>query len=89
MGVNTVEHVQAMPNALTIELARDEIQQIQEAAKFTPLFPVNFLYNFRGDQPYHTRLTATHNEQYQMTAWIQAPPKQQVRYLHSEGIVLT
>jgi hypothetical protein len=67
-----------MPNAVTIKLTKEEIQQIQEAAQFTPQFPVNFLFNFTGSQPYHTGLTATNNQQYQMAAWIQAPPKQQV-----------
>lgn len=80
MGVNTIEHVQAMPNALTIELTTGEIRRIQEAADFKPLFPVDFLYNYRKDQPYNTGFTATNNEQYQMAAWIQAPPKQQVSH---------
>lgn len=68
-----------MPNAVTIELTRAEIEKIQDAAQFTPQFPVSFLFNYKGTQPYHTGLTASNNQQYQMAAWIQAPPKQQVR----------
>lgn len=68
-----------MPNAITIDLTKEEIGQIQEAAQFTPQFPVDFLFNYKGTQPYNTGLTATNNQQYQMAAWIQAPPKQQVR----------
>lgn len=68
-----------MPEALRIELSKEDIRLIQGAAPFEPLFPVNFLFNFRGTQPYNLALTAAHNKQYQMSAWIDAPPKQPVR----------
>ncbi|KIW33921.1 uncharacterized protein PV07_00735 [Cladophialophora immunda] len=76
VGVQTVEHVQAMPEALHVRLSEDDIKTIQNAYPFDPLFPMNFLFNFRGDQPYSLALTAAHNQQYQMAAWINAPPKQ-------------
>jgi hypothetical protein len=78
VGVNTVEHVKAMADALRLKLSKGEIHTIQAAGDFTPLFPVNFLYNFRGDQAYDLSLTAANNQQYQMAAWIDAPPKQSV-----------
>lgn len=78
VGVNTVEHVKAMGDALRLKLSKEEIRTIQAAGDFTPLFPVNFLYNFRGDQDYDLTLTAANNQQYQMAAWIDAPPKQGV-----------
>ena len=71
-----MEHVKAMPDALRIKLSPAEINRIHDASPFEPLFPMSFLFNFRGDQPYHLGLTAADNEQYQMTAQVQAPPKQ-------------
>lgn len=67
-----------MGDALRLKLSKEEIRTIQAAGDFTPLFPVNFLYNFRGDQDYDLTLTAANNQQYQMAAWIDAPPKQGV-----------
>lgn len=64
-----------MPEALGIELSKDDIHAIEDAAPFNPLFPMNFLYNFKGNQRYNLDLTAADNQQYQMTAWINAPPK--------------
>jgi aryl-alcohol dehydrogenase-like predicted oxidoreductase len=75
VGVQTVEHIKAMPEALGLELSKEDIQAIQRATEFKPQFPVSFLYNFRGDQPYSLSHTASNNQQYQMAAWIQAPPK--------------
>ncbi|KAG2167703.1 hypothetical protein VTO58DRAFT_106590 [Aureobasidium pullulans] len=76
VGVQTVEHVKAMPDALRITLTPEEIAKIQDAAPFDPLFPMSFLYNYDGKQRYTTKLTPAHNKQYQMAAWINAPPKQ-------------
>lgn len=78
VGVQTVEHVKAMPEAVSITLSKSEIETIQGAYPFDPLFPMNFLFNFKNDQPYNLSLTAAHNQQYQMAAWINAPPKQPV-----------
>lgn len=84
VGVNTVAHVKAMPDALRIKLTKDEITAIRTAAPFNPLFPMNFLYCFRGDQDYSLDLTAQQNQQYQMAAWIDAPPKPQPYEVHEE-----
>lgn len=78
VGVQTVEHVKAMPDALRVKLSKDDIRAIHEAAPFNPLFPMKFLFNFKGDQGYSLSLTAANNQQYQMAAWIDAPPKSSV-----------
>lgn len=72
VGVQTVEHVKLLPNALGIELSREEIDKIQDAAVFNPLFPNTFLFGHK----YNTRLTAADQGNYQMATWINAPPKQ-------------
>ncbi|KAE8354352.1 NADP-dependent oxidoreductase domain-containing protein [Aspergillus coremiiformis] len=72
VGVHTVDHVHAMAEALTFQLSTDEIRAIQGAAPFVPIFPMAFLF---GKDHYHTRMTAADHKQYQMAAWIDAPPK--------------
>jgi hypothetical protein len=64
-----------MPDALRTKLSKEEVEMIQNAAHFDPLFPMNFLFNYKGTQPYSLAHTAAHNQQYQMAAWIDAPPK--------------
>lgn len=80
MGVQTVEHVKAMPDALRFKLTKQDVETIHQASEFEPLFPMNFLFNFRGDQPYHLGLTAADKQQVQMSARIDAPPKQGVSF---------
>jgi len=75
VGVQTVEHVRAMPEALRIELSKAEITQIQDAAEFKPLFPMNFLFSYSGEQKYSLGLTAADVSQVHMATWIQAPPR--------------
>lgn len=67
-----------MPEALRIQISKDDVNAIQSAVPFNPPFPMNFLFNFRGDQEYTLDLTAANNQQYQMAAWINAPPKRPV-----------
>ncbi|KAK4495127.1 hypothetical protein PRZ48_013454 [Zasmidium cellare] len=76
VGVQTVQHVKAMSAALEVRLTDEDIKAIHEASPFDPLFPMSFLFNFRGDQPYHLGLTERNNQQYQMSARIGGPPKQ-------------
>ena len=71
-----------MPDALRVKLSKEDIRAIQGAAPFNPLFPMSFLFNFRGNQEYNLSLTAAHNQQYQMAAWIDAPPKSLVSIFH-------
>ena len=75
VGVQTVEHVKAMPDALRIELSFDEIKQIHEAAEFNPMFPMSFLFSYGGNLRYHLGLTGEDVSQVHMATWIQAPPK--------------
>ncbi|KAF5679854.1 alcohol dehydrogenase [Fusarium denticulatum] len=56
VGVNTVEHIKAMPDALKIKLSKEEADEIHEASPYNPGYPLN-------------------HQQYQMAAWIDAPPK--------------
>jgi hypothetical protein len=79
VGVNTVEHVQALPEAVGIDLTKAEIDAIHEASPLNPLFPMSFLYGFSSPQKYDLSLTPAENQQYQMSAWIDAPPKPAVR----------
>jgi aryl-alcohol dehydrogenase-like predicted oxidoreductase len=72
VGVQTVEHVKLMPNSLNIQLSNEEIDEIQNAVPFNPLFPNTFLFGNK----YNTRLTAADQTSYQMSTWINAPPKQ-------------
>ncbi|RYP34407.1 hypothetical protein DL767_004276 [Monosporascus sp. MG133] len=72
VGVQTVEHVKALPGALRIKLSKEEIEQIHDAAPFNPLFPHTFLFG----KKYNTGLAAADQVNYQMAAWIDAPPTQ-------------
>ncbi|KEF62691.1 uncharacterized protein A1O9_00664 [Exophiala aquamarina CBS 119918] len=75
VGVQTIEHVKAMPEAMRVSLSKSDIEGTQSAYKFDPLFPMSFLFNHRNDQPYSLALTAADNQQCQMAAWINSPPK--------------
>lgn len=76
-----MSHIEAMAPALSIALSDEEIDAIQDAAPFNPLFPMSFI--FGGGQRYSTRLTAADQTNYQMAAWIDAPPKRPVSFLFS------
>ena len=78
MGVQTVEHVKALPEALRIELSKEDVEAIQDAGDYQPQFPMSFLFQWTGEEKYHLGLTPADVSQYQMAAWIQAPPKQLV-----------
>lgn len=75
VGVNTVEHVKAMPDAMKVKLSKEEMESIRNAAPFHARYPMSFLYNWTGGQEYSPDLTAANSQQYQMGAWINAPPK--------------
>ncbi|KAK3651226.1 hypothetical protein LTR56_002084 [Elasticomyces elasticus] len=78
VGVQTVEHVRAMPDALRIKLSPEDIKQIHEASPLVPQFPMDFLFRYGAEVPYNTRLTAADVSQSQMACWFDAPPKQPV-----------
>lgn len=48
VGVHTVEHIKAMPEALMVESSRDDIAKIHKASPYNPGFPMSFLFNYRG-----------------------------------------
>ena len=85
VGVQSVEHVEAMADSLKIELTKEEVQKIQKAKRFKPLFPIEYLFGgFNEAVDYSTKLTAADSSQHQMWAWIDAPPKQGSYIPHSE-----
>ena len=75
VGVQTTDHVKVMNDAITVKLSAEEIRSIQDAAPFNPLFPMNFLFDTKGDKGYSTKLTLADHVQYKMGAWIDAPAK--------------
>jgi len=80
VGVQTVEHVLAMPDALRVKLSKDELDQIYEASPLNPHFPMNFLFHSRGEQAYHLGFNAADCQRDQMAAYINAPPRQLVSH---------
>lgn len=85
VGVQTVKHVKAMSDSLKINLSQQEVEKIQKAKRFKPLFPVEYIFGgFGGTQPYTTKLTIADASQMQMWAWIDAPPKQESYVPHTE-----
>lgn len=78
VGVNTVAHINAMPDALRVELSKEDIDAIHEAAPYDPGFPMSFYFSWTKPQKYDLSLTAANHNQIQMGAWIDVPPKQQV-----------
>ena len=85
VGVQKVEHVEAMTDSLHIKLTDEEVKQIQTAAPFDPPFPADFHFTFSGDQDYSTKLTTANNQQYQMWAWIDAPERPTGYKPHTEN----
>ncbi|TQN65467.1 putative sterigmatocystin biosynthesis dehydrogenase stcV, partial [Colletotrichum shisoi] len=74
-GVNNVAHVEAMPDAVGVELSKEDVDLIHEASPFDPGFPMDFLFSRYKAQKYDLSLTAADNQQYRLSAWIDAPPK--------------
>ncbi|KAF5710095.1 alcohol dehydrogenase [Fusarium globosum] len=74
VGVNTVEHIKAMPDALKINLSKEEIDEIHKASPYNPGYPMNFT-QYMQPVKYDLSWTPADNQQYQMSAWIDAPPK--------------
>ncbi|KAF4971312.1 hypothetical protein FSARC_1831 [Fusarium sarcochroum] len=74
VGVNTVEHIKAMPEALRIKLTQEEIDEIYEASPYNPGYPMSFT-QYMKPVKYDLSWTPADHQQYQMAAWIDAPPK--------------
>jgi aryl-alcohol dehydrogenase-like predicted oxidoreductase len=80
VGVQTVEHVQAMPDALRLDppLMDDEVLAIQRANKdWKPQFPSDFHYEWdrSNEQKYSTGLLPSDVQQYQMWGHFDSPRK--------------
>ncbi|KAF5981880.1 alcohol dehydrogenase [Fusarium coicis] len=71
VGVNTVDHVKAMPEAMKIELSKEEIDEIHEASPYNPGYPINFT-QYMQPVKYDLSRTPADNQEYQMSAWIDA-----------------
>lgn len=80
VGVQSVEHVHAIPGAVEVKLSEEEIRELHAAANFNPLFPHTFLFD---KDPYSTKLTFAHQTHFQMTTWLDAPSKDDVSLLVS------
>ncbi|SCO86131.1 probable voltage-gated shaker-like K+ channel, subunit beta/KCNAB [Fusarium oxysporum] len=78
VGVQTVEHVKAMPEALRVRLSTEDIDAIHNATPFNPLFPNNYYFPYENGRGYSLRLTVADHKNYRAGAWISAPPKQPV-----------
>ena len=74
-----VAHVKAIPEALKIILTPQDVKAIHNVDPLKPLFPVDFLFNFRGNQSYRLGLTDADNHHIQMAVRI-GRPSEQVRY---------
>ncbi|KAF6810482.1 norsolorinic acid reductase [Colletotrichum sojae] len=75
VGVNTVAHIQALPEAVGVKLSKADIDRIHEASPFDPRYPMNFYFGYMSATKYDLSLTASYNNHYRMGAWIDAPPK--------------
>jgi hypothetical protein len=47
-----------MNGHLEVHLSLEDVKEIHEASPLHAVFPMNFFFNFRSDQPYHTGMTA-------------------------------
>ncbi|KAH7165193.1 NADP-dependent oxidoreductase domain-containing protein [Dactylonectria macrodidyma] len=75
VGVNTVAHIKALPDAVRVKLTREDIDAIHEASPYDPGFPMSFLFSYGKHRKYDLSLTAADTESYNMWAWFDAPPK--------------
>ncbi|GMF69902.1 unnamed protein product [Aspergillus oryzae] len=89
VGVNTVEHIKAMPDALKVKLSKEEIDDIHAASPYSPGYPMTFT-QYMQPVKYDLSWTPADNQQYQMSAWIDAPPKRLVEPhdIHAELLVV-
>jgi diketogulonate reductase-like aldo/keto reductase len=78
VGVQSVEHVNAIPGAIEVRLSKEEVKELHTAANFNPLFPHTFLFD---KDPYSTKLTFAHQTHIQMSTWVDAPSQDDVSSL--------
>lgn len=77
VGLRTVEHVKAFNDSLRINLTQEDLDNIDGATTFNPLFPMTFFYEFDGDRKYNLSLTASDNSVTRMSVQMDSPPHQQ------------
>lgn len=78
IGARKVEHVKAFNDSLSIALTQEDLDSVDGAVPFNPLFPMTFLYEFGADRKYSLSLTAADNFMYRMAAQMDHPEHQQV-----------
>ena len=57
VGGRKLEHLKSNIEGLSIELSDEEIDFIENAGTFEVGFPLNFLFEYKGEQKYNTRMT--------------------------------
>lgn len=72
VGQRSEKHLEANVEALKIELAQEDLEEIEGAASFDVGFPMNFIYR----DNYNLRNTAADVWLTKSAALIDAPPKQ-------------
>ncbi|KAH6714131.1 NADP-dependent oxidoreductase domain-containing protein [Leptodontidium sp. MPI-SDFR-AT-0119] len=77
IGARKVEHVKAFNDSLSIALTQEDLDSVDGAVPFNPLFPMTFLYEFGADRKYSLSLTAADNFMYRMAAQMDHPEHQQ------------
>ncbi|KAL2132799.1 hypothetical protein VTI74DRAFT_3368 [Chaetomium olivicolor] len=87
IGGRKVEHLKSNIEALALELTQEEIYEIEDAQKWDPGFPLNFLYE-TPQQKYRSDMTARHIWQLNCTTRLETvakprpiEPKQGVKHL--------
>ncbi|CZR57761.1 related to voltage-gated shaker-like K+ channel, subunit beta/KCNAB [Phialocephala subalpina] len=79
IGARKVEHVKVFNDSLSVALTQEDLNFVDSAVPFNPIFPMTFLYEFGGDRKYNLSLTAADNFLYRMAAQMDHPEHQQVR----------
>jgi hypothetical protein len=78
VGARTVEHVKAFNDSLQVNLTQEDLDTIDGAITFNPLFPMTFFYEFGGDRKYNLSLTASDTFMTRKSVQIDSPPHQRV-----------
>ncbi|EKG11043.1 Aldo/keto reductase [Macrophomina phaseolina MS6] len=77
VGGRKVEHLKGNIEALSIALKPEEIEEIEKAEPFDVGFPMNFLFEFGGQQTYHNQMSTGDIGLVKAAGYIDTVPKQQ------------
>ncbi|KAH7061283.1 aryl-alcohol dehydrogenase-like protein [Macrophomina phaseolina] len=77
VGGRKVEHLKGNIEALSIDLKPEEIEEIEKAEPFDVGFPMNFLFEFGGQQTYHNQMSTGDIGLVKAAGYIDTVPKQQ------------